>query len=43
MWLIDLIGGIAEFWCSWRLYVCGGIAVGIAVALHNGFPDQAWV
>jgi hypothetical protein len=43
MWLIELIVGIAELWCSLRFYLCFGIAVGIAVALHNTFPDQGWV
>ena len=42
MMLIDLFGGIAELWCSWRLYICLGIVVGFAVGLHNTFPDQAW-
>ena len=43
MWLIDLIGGIAELWSSWRLYVCLGISIGIATCLHFAFPDQMWV
>ena len=43
MWLIEIILGIAELWCSWRLYVCLAAAAGVAVALHNAIPDQVWV
>lgn len=43
MWFIDLIGGIAELWSSWRFYVCLGISIGAASLLHFTFPDQTWV
>jgi hypothetical protein len=43
MWFIELMGGVFELWCSWRLYVCLGVAMGIAATLHQAFPDQNWV
>jgi uncharacterized membrane protein YedE/YeeE len=43
MFIIDVICGIIEAWCSWRFYICVGISVGVAIALHNTFPAQTWV
>jgi len=43
MALLELIVGIIELWCSWRLYLCLAIGLGIAVFLHSSFPEDAWV
>ncbi|RYD18829.1 MAG: hypothetical protein EOP88_21220 [Verrucomicrobiaceae bacterium] len=39
----DLISGLAELACSWRFYLCFGIAAGVIAAVHLTFPNQAWV
>lgn len=43
MWIIDIIGltiEVAHEWCSWRLYVCIGVAIGIIAGLYFAYPGQ---
>jgi NADH:ubiquinone oxidoreductase subunit 3 (subunit A) len=43
MAIIELILGIVDLCCRWRFFICFGITMGIFAAMHNSFPDQAWV
>ena len=43
MWIIDIFSvilAIAEEWCSWRLFVCIGIAIGIVAGFFFAYPEQ---
>jgi hypothetical protein len=43
MTLLEVIDGIVDLVCSWRLYLCLGIGVGVAALFHASFPDRVWV
>jgi len=41
MWsAIDIILMIADEFCSWRVWLCIGIAVGIVAGLYYKYPEQ---
>ena len=41
--LLHLIEGLAELWCSWRLYLCLGVGLGAAFLLHRLLPEANWI
>jgi len=43
MWFVELVAGMLDWWCSWRVYLCLVLSLGTAAALHDRFNDQAWV
>ncbi len=40
MGAIEIIMMIAHEMCSWRVWLCIGIAVGIVVSLYFKYPEQ---
>lgn len=42
MEIFDLILGVLEFLTSWRLLLCPIVAIGVALVLHDSFPNQSW-
>jgi hypothetical protein len=41
--LLELIEGLVELWCLWRLYLCVAIGVLLAMLLHHSIGDAVWV
>lgn len=41
MWL-ELLGGLAELFCSWRVYACVVPALFGMWILHESFPGAQW-
>jgi hypothetical protein len=42
MILFDILGELADAFCSWRLYVCLIPALIAAYFLHESLPDARW-
>ena len=42
MILFDIVGELADAFCSWRLYVCLAPALLVAYYLHESFSGARW-
>ncbi len=42
MILLEILGELADAFCSWRLYLCVAPALLAAYFLHESFPTARW-